>query len=112
MVVFFMRFLMTLEFWLPMGARTRWWNPDFDIELVSGDFSDAYFHFRVHPDAWKHCLSPDLVLGWVLLWVHMCFGLRAAPLVWCRFAAAVPRLLAGMFETHELLFQLYLDDRS
>ena len=40
----------------------------------------------------------------------MCFGLKAAPLIWCRLAAAISQCLAGMFETWELMFQLYLDD--
>ena len=26
---------------------------DFALKLVSGDFSDAYFHFRVHQKEWK-----------------------------------------------------------
>ena len=46
----------------------------------------------------------------MLLWIHMCFGLKAAPLLWCRFAAAVARMLAGMFDFTESLQQLYLDD--
>ncbi len=96
------RLLMSLEMWWPRCEDPQApSDTDFGVELVSGDLSDAYFHFRVHPDERKHCLSPDLWPGTVLLWVDMCCGLRAAPLIWCRFAAGVARRAAGMFDTHE-----------
>ena len=40
----------------------------------------------------------------------MCFGLKAAPLIWCRFAAAISRVIAGMVRRAEMMSQLYLDD--
>ena len=64
---------------------------DFGVELVSGDFSGAYYHFRIHESEWEHCLSPDVLQDSMLLWIHMCFGLVAAPLIWCRLAAAIAR---------------------
>ena len=46
----------------------------------------------------------------MLLWAHMCFGLKAAPLLWRRLAAAVSRLIQAMCDTSEMMHQLYLDD--
>ena len=40
----------------------------------------------------------------------MCFGLKAAPLLWCRFGAAVSRLIQAMCDTSEMMHQLDLDD--
>ena len=73
-----------------MSMAIAWGWGEEHCELITGDFSDAYFHFRVYADEQKHCLTPDLLKAWVtmLMWVHMCFGLRAAPLPRCRLAAA------------------------
>ncbi len=68
------------EFWGFAGPR-RVPGTDFDVGLVSGDFSDAYSHFRVAEGEQRHCLSPDVLLESFLLWVHMCFGLKGAPLI-------------------------------
>jgi len=79
------------------------------IEAFTMDFSDAYFHFRIRQEEWKHMLSPwsDLT---VLIWVHMAFGLTAAPLLWSRFAGALARMLVGLYSDLEMGLQLYLDD--
>ena len=79
-------------------------------ELLSADFSDAFHHFRVHPRELQHCLVRDLRPDVFLLWVCMCFGLKAAPLIWCRLAAALARILQGMLEPSEGKLQLYIDD--
>ena len=46
----------------------------------------------------QHCLSPDLehMQETMLTWVHMCFGLKGAPLIWCRLGVAASRLIQGM----------------
>ena len=125
MLVNFLRALMTMCLWFP--GTPIWSESNFSVELVTGDFSDAYYHFRVAEEEHRHCLSPDVpytpepaegepahsgivMCDTMLLWIHMCFGLKAAPLLWCRFAAAVARMLAGMFDFTESLQQLYLDD--
>ena len=81
-----------------------------DLTFISGDWSDAYFHFRVHEDEWKHCLTPSLDVDSVLVWIHMFFGLKGAPLIWSRFAAAVARMIQGTLKPSEARMQLYLDD--
>ena len=64
-----------------------------NLEVVSGDFSDAYFHLRVHPAELQHCVVQHIRPNRYIVWIRMCFGLKSAPLVWSRFAAAFGRLL-------------------
>ena len=71
------------------------------LEWYSMDFSDAYFHFRVRAEEWRHLLSPWTDTT-VLLWVHMAFGLTAAPLLWSRWAGALARMLCGLFGDAEM----------
>ena len=56
-----------------IAANVLWPPGDFGVELVSGDFSDAYYHFRIHQAEWEHCVSPDVYMDTMLLWIHMCF---------------------------------------
>ena len=49
-------------------------DDDDDTELVTGDFKDAYMHFRTHPDELPNVFSRHVAPGVLLLWVHMCFG--------------------------------------
>ena len=81
-----------------------------ELSFISGDWSDAYFHFRVHEDEWKHCLTPSLDPDFILIWIHMFFGLKGAPLIWSRFAAALARMIQGTLRPSEARMQLYLDD--
>ena len=81
-----------------------------EVELVQADFSDAYMHFRVHEDEWPYVFSYGLDAASLILWVHLCFGLRGAPLVWSRLAAALGRMLQGLLLPLEGRLQLYLDD--
>ena len=81
-----------------------------DAEFVTTDFSDAYMHFRVHSSEWADCLAGDLSEDSVLMFIMLCFGLKAAPLIWGRFAAAVARLVQSLFRESEAQSQLYLDD--
>lgn len=73
-----------------MATAFAWgWGAEHS-ELVTGDFSDADFHFRVRPEGWQRCLSPDVPTaadrarkdpdpdGYWLLWAHLCSGLTAA----------------------------------
>ena len=76
---------------------------DSDMEIIGGDIVDAYPHLPIHPDELGACLSysedegPSATL---LLWVCLFFGLRSAPLIWCRFAAALMQLLQSVFDHH------------
>ena len=56
-------------------------EPDFGVELVSGDFSDAYFHFRVHEAEWRHtaeCMQRRRCQGAALATQAHSGGLRTA----------------------------------
>ena len=46
----------------------------------------------------------------LLLWHFLFFGLRAAPLIWCRFAAALMRVLQSVYDPHRARGQIYIDD--
>ncbi|CAK0845264.1 unnamed protein product [Prorocentrum cordatum] len=85
-------------------------DPAVDLEFAIADFSDAYMHLRTHPDELRHCLSPDVVPGRLLLWITLCFGLSGAPLIWCRVAAALARLVQSCVDHRQARMQLYLDD--
>ena len=67
-----------------------------DVEVVSGDFSDAYFHLRVHPAELRRCVVQRIRPHRYIVWIRMCFGLKSAPLVWSRFASAFGRLLQSL----------------
>ena len=81
-----------------------------ELSFISGDWSDAHFHFQAREDEWKHCLTPSLDPEFILVWIHMCLGLKGAPLMWCRFAAALARMIQGTLKPSEARMQLYLDD--
>ena len=85
-------------------------EPQPEVELFGADFADAYPHFRVHDEELAECLTWDPFVQMMLVWCMLCFGLRSAPLIWSRFAAALARLLAGMLQPDEGRLQLYLDD--
>ena len=80
------------------------------MELATADMKDAYQHFRVHETELKHCLTRHWRQPLIMIWVMMSFGLKSAPLVWGRFAAAVARLLQGLYRPGEARLELYLDD--
>ena len=56
------------------------------------------------------CLTWDPFVQKIIVWCMLCFGLRSAPLIWSRFAAALARLLTAMLRPSEGRMQLYLDD--
>eukprot|EP00971_Amphidinium_carterae_P309547 6151563-Amphidinium_carterae.1 len=74
------------------------------------DFSDAYMHLRVADAELQHCLvyhsNPDLLD----LFHTLCFGLRAAPLLWGRFAAALSHMVQALVPEDVLCVQEYIDD--
>eukprot|EP00959_Pyramimonas_sp_CCMP1952_P077685 1624065-Pyramimonas_sp.AAC.1 len=80
------------------------------VLLASADMRDAYQHFRVHPAELRHCLTRDWRSAVVMVWVMMSFGLKSAPLLWGRLAAAMARLIQGMYIPGEARLQLYMDD--
>ena len=43
-----------------LGSKIAATAMDFGVELFSAGFSDAYFHFRVHEDNWRHAVSLDV----------------------------------------------------
>ena len=92
------------------AAWGGWDTADWACEFASGDFADAYMHFRIHASELKHCLSPHPNGHDVLLRAMLCFGLKSAPLIFGRFSAALGRLLQGMFRDEEVRLQIYLDD--
>ena len=44
------------------------------------------------------------------MWMMIFFGLRAAPLIWCRFAAALCRLLQAVMPPGRARLQCYIGD--
>ena len=61
------------------------------VELIVAGFTDACFHFRIHPDEYCHSTSPDISpeSEFLLLWGNLSFGVAAAPLLWSRLWAAL-----------------------
>ena len=56
-----MMMLNMLRMVLPFGFRGEQSRQEHrSVEVASGDFSDAYFHARVHEGEQQHCLCPDL----------------------------------------------------
>ena len=82
----------------------------YDLEMVTRNFTDAYFHIRVHEEEQAHCLPPDTSSLTMLPWIHMCFELKAVPLLWYRFGTAVSRLILAMYDTSETRHHLYPND--
>ena len=93
------------------GRHSLCTDGSFAGELASGDFSDAYPHFCIDERELKHCLSKDPTrLDTLLIWLMLFFGLKVAPLLWSRFAAALGRMLQGTVEDYEARMDIYLDD--
>lgn len=88
-------------------------SEDEDQEIFGGDVVDAYCHLAVHPKELGNCLSwpaSPLDTTTLLLWIRLFFGLRSAPVVWCRFAAALMRIVQSVFDPHRARGQVYIDD--
>ena len=79
-------------------------------EAVSADFSDACMHWRVDPRERQHCYTVHLEEGWLIQWLFLCFGLKAAPLLWGRLPAAGARMLQGLISALFFRSQVYLDE--
>ena len=79
-------------------------------EAVSADFSDAYMHWRVDPRERQHCYTVHFEEGWLIQWLFLCFGLKAAPLLWGRLSAAGVRMLQGFISALFFRSQVYWDD--
>lgn len=67
-------------------------------------------HLGVRESELRHCYAAHPDQDKVILWTALCFGLKAAPLLWGRFAAAVARLIQGLFHEDTVRSQVYLDD--
>jgi hypothetical protein len=79
-------------------------------ELVAADFTDAFTHFPVAPQELQQCISPAGDGKHVFVFVALFFGHKTAPLLMCRLAALLSRILQGMFWQAELQLGTYIDD--
>ena len=75
-------------------------------EAVSADFSDALL-WRVDP---RERYTVHYEKGWLIQWLFLCFGLKAALLLWGRLSAAGARMLQGLIPVLFIRSQVYLDD--
>ena len=74
---------------------------------------DAYPHLPIHPRELEVCLiwsESQEPFADLLLWRSFFFGLRSAPLVWCKFVAALMRILQSVYDHHRVRGQVYIDD--
>ncbi len=78
------------------------------IELVTLDFTDAFYTLWLQKDA-RGSLAFRTLDGWAVF-MRLCFGMAGAPLVWGRVAASACRLSQAIFDPSELRFQCYVDD--
>lgn len=81
-----------------------------DLEVLSADFSDAYIYWAIREEDLRHCYAAHPDNDKAILWVALCFGLKAAPLLWGRLAAAVARMIQSLFHEDTVRSQVYLDD--
>ena len=65
----------------------------FETEIYLVDFADAFFHFAIHRQELRHCLSPGLRQGQWLRWVALLFGFRSAPLLMARLSSVAARFV-------------------
>ncbi|MCP4239086.1 MAG: hypothetical protein GY772_00830, partial [bacterium] len=97
------------------GDGTR---EDWGVEWFAADFRDAYAHLPVHPEELRHTVvklpapcreAAKDSKAWAIL-PRLCFGAKAAPLVWSRVAALLARVAQGILAQGTSRLQLYLDD--
>ena len=87
-----------------------------EVELTSAKSADAYRRLRVHMKESPHCLLFDprphsqRCESGVILLGQLCFGAKAASLVWCRVAAALSRLMQAVLLDDQGRVQSYIDD--
>ena len=81
---------------------------DEDVELIVADFSDAYCHLRAAEAEWPHLWGQ--AFGDPILFVALCFGHIATPLIWSRLAAALTRMAQALLPPSRGRIQTYLDD--
>ena len=79
-------------------------------ELVAADLTDAFTHFPTAPAEHEQCLSPAGDGRNYVVFIAMFFGHKCAPLIMCRLAALLSRLLQGLFWQAELQLATYIDD--
>ena len=91
------------------SSSTDW--SEWGAELVSADLTDAFTHFPVAWEELGQCVSPagDGIHAYVF--IALFFGHKSAPLVMCRFAALLTRLIQGLYWHAELSLATYVDDR-
>ena len=95
-----------LEWYRARGIPTSEWG----TELVAADLTDAFTHFPVHPEEHEQCISPAGDGAHYFVFVAMFFGHKCAPLIMCRLAALLSRMLQGLFWHAELQLATYIDD--
>ena len=95
------------DLWKLHGGRVE--EPDFRLELVGADLSDAYCHLGVAEGELKHCLAPAVGSQRLVLFKAMLFGFRGAPLIMGRLAAAMTRQWQSTMEGKASI-QCYMDD--
>ena len=83
-------------------------RPHEEVELCTLDFEDA-FHTLLLREPDRGVLVFKTTSGWAAF-RRLCCGMAAAPLVWCRVAAAGCRLGQALYHPNELRIQCFVDD--
>ena len=76
-------------------------NPEFQVEMIVCDLSDAYCHFGVASRELGQCLAPHPDGQNVILFKAMLFGFKAAPLIMGRLLAAMTRMWQALLVDHQ-----------
>ena len=79
-----------------------------EIEWMVLDIADAFHNVPLHPSERKYVCTK--VGDRFVVFKVMCMGGKASPNVWGRFAAAIGRILASLFDPSELRCEIYVDD--
>ena len=83
---------------------------DWGAEFVAADLTDAFCHYPVSERELQQCLSPAGDHQHVYVFTALFFGHKSAPLLMCRLAALLTRLLQGLHWQAELQLGTYVDD--
>ena len=96
------------DLWRHRGSEGD--DPEFHLEMVGFDLSDAYCHFGIAQGELAHSLAPHPDGKNVILFKAMLFGFKAAPLVMGRLSATMTRLWQSCLAAHQGMVQTYMDD--
>ena len=84
------------------------WQGRGDLERLVLDIADAFHNIPMRPS--ERRLTCGKAGGKYIVFEVLCMGGKSSPNIWGRYAAAIGRILASIFDRDEFRCEIYVDD--